>query len=69
VSVEFAGAQAVVDASKCALDREYSKREHEECKWCSYDIGNLLKAVATWMGDAKNSAEIAQFERSGEALW
>lgn len=69
MSIEFSGARAVIEASRCALDREYSKRDHAECAWCTNAPADIIKAVWSWMKDSKNAAEIAKEDRGEEQLW
>jgi hypothetical protein len=65
----FSGARAVIEASRCALDREYSKRDHAVCAWCQYAPGDLIKEVWSWMKDPANGQEIAKEDRGEVELW
>jgi hypothetical protein len=69
VSVEFSGARAVIDASRCALDREYSKRDHTECEWCVHVPAEIVKSVWMWIRNPANAAEISKEDRGEEQLW
>lgn len=66
---KFSGARAVIEASRCALDREYSKREHDKCAWCEYAPGDLIKGVWVWMKDPSNAADIMREDRGEIELW
>lgn len=66
---EFSGARAVIEASRCALDREYSKRPHEVCAWCEYAPGDLIKGVWSWMKDPANEREIMREDKGEVQLW
>jgi hypothetical protein len=69
VSVEFSGSRAVIEASRCALDREYSKRDHTECEWCVHVPADIVKSVWMWMRNPVNAAEISKEDRGEEQLW
>jgi len=69
VKPEFSGSRAVIEASRCALDREYSKRDHAECEWCTYAPADIIKEVWSWMRNDANRAEIAKEDRGEEQLW
>jgi len=69
VTIEFSGARAVIEASRCALDREYSKRDHAECEWCKHLPADLVKSVWSWMRDPGNAADVLREDRGEEQLW
>jgi hypothetical protein len=69
VSIQFPGARAVVEASKCALDREYSKKDHDTCAWCQHGPSEIIKAVWAWMKDPANGQQIAKEDRGEAELW
>jgi len=69
VTVDFQGARGVIEASRCALDRQYATRDHVKCDWCQHPPVDLLRAVHAWMKDTGNSADIAKEDRGEEQLW
>lgn len=69
MTVDLRVAGDVVSASSCALDRQYSGKEHAECEWCKFSPSDLLKAIYTWMKDPENSGHISKGDRAPDEPW
>lgn len=69
MTIEFKGADEVVAASSCALERQYATKPHSKCSWCDKEVQAILKAVYGWMRNPDNSGEIARGDRGDQEPW